>query len=353
MRPYLIGLYALALNLVGCSVHPLPEQVTGFNTVQIVAKVRCEVRDGIRAYVLGALRDPQRAAYFPRANDLADRLDGDDSQWRRLRPLLKEYGADPITMKVFERYNGGAIAYEFIFNGTENNRQSGSLDILRTFTSGALTGSINASSTFDRNNIRNFSISDNFEDLTTLVDALYCGPASLNGTEPEHRARPNILYPVVGALGLQELVGAFLNLNQSGNLVGLSNAPATAALLPTISETMKFTTTITGGGSVGFAATTSTRPDLRLAKASLASLNSREDIHTLRIVIKLPLEGKEQTRTIAEQRLLSLGLPIAHQTSLPSLVKTSALADLSLAPEKEYLETKILVGQTRGILLPE
>lgn len=352
MGLYWLGLLALGFALSACSIHPLPEQVTGFDTVQIVAKVRCEVRDGLRSYVTGYLSDPAVALSFRRGEELASKLIAEPLQWRRLRPLLKEYGAGPGVMAVFERYNGGAIAYEFLFNGTENNMQSGSIDLLRILTNGSVTGNIGASSTFDRNNMRNFMISDNFEILTTAVDYTYCGPGSANGTEPEHREAPNFVYPVAGALGLQELVGAFLNLNQSGNLVGLPNAPATAGQLPTISEGMKFTTTLTGGGSFGFTAAAPMRPAIRLTKASMASTNKREDIHTLRIVIKLPLEGQKETRTIAEQRLLSLGVPLPQQRSTAALVQTSALVDLSLAPGKEYIETKILVGQ-RGVLLPD
>ncbi len=353
MRPIWLGLLALGLTVAGCSVHPLPEQVTGFDTVQIVAKVRCEVRDGLRSYVNGYLSSPAVMQDFPRGKELADRLIADPSQWSRLRPLLKDYGAGPGTMLVFETYNGGAIAYEFLFNGTETNVQSGSIDLLQTLTGGAISGNLTSSSTLDRNNIRNFSISDNFEFLTAYVDSDYCGPGSSNGIEPGHREKQNIVYPVAGALGLQELVGAFLNLNQSGNLVGLPNAPAEAAQLPTISEAMRFTTTLAGGGSFGFTAAAPTKPGIRLARASVASTNSRADIHTLRIVIKLPLEGEKRTRTIAERRLLSIGVPLPQRTSVAALVKTNALVDLSLAPGKEYIETKILVGQSRGVLLPE
>lgn len=168
-----IGALAGALGLAGCSVHPLPENVTGFDTVQIVAKVRCEVRDGIRAYILGALSEPRLAQVFPRAAELSDGLDRGTLKWRRLRAYLTEYRADPDTWKVFERYNGGAIAYEFIFNITENNKTVGSLDLLQTLTRGTISGGVGASSTLDRNNIRTFSLADNFEDLVTLFDESY------------------------------------------------------------------------------------------------------------------------------------------------------------------------------------
>ncbi|HEX8666168.1 MAG TPA: hypothetical protein VF744_19305 [Beijerinckiaceae bacterium] len=348
-----IFVLAAVLGFAGCSVHPRPEDTTGFNTVQIVAKVRCEVRDALRAFIIGSLRDPRRLEVFPQYAVLAEELQIGARDWRHLRDHLKFFRVDPNTMGVFEIYNGGTIAYEFLFNITENNKHAAGFDLLRTFTRGKLTAGLAGSSTLDRNNIRNFGIADNFEDLVTLFNEDYCGPGSENGTEPLHRRTANIVYPVTGSLGLHELVGAFLNLNQSGNLIGLPNAPAEVSRLPTISESMKFTTTFTGGGSLGWTGVDHGERAWRLSKATFATANTREDVHTLRMVLKLPLESEKRTRTVAEQRLAAAGVPIAKPASVRDLVKQSAIVDLTLAAEKEYMETKILVGRDARVLLPE
>lgn len=352
MRLKYFEMIVATLLMGGCSARPLPEQVTGFNTQQIVANVRCELRDGLRDYVLGYLDKDIVQANFSRSRELVRRLRNRPQDWAIFRILSKEYGMPPGVSEILNRYDQGAVAYEFMFNGTESNGQSASVDLLQALTAGTISGNLAAGSTFGRNNMRSFNVVDDFEFLTTQIGQEYCGPGSDGGSEPEYREKPNMLYPIVGSLGLYELVGAFLNLNQSGNLVGVTSAPATAAMLPTISENLKFTTTISGGGAFGFSAPAPVAPRVRLVKAGVSSTNSREDVHTLRIVIKLPAEGEARTRTIAEQRLLALGYPVPKPATEKALVKTSALIDLSLAPAKEYLETKILVGQSLGILLP-
>jgi hypothetical protein len=44
----------LAASLVasGCSIHPLPEDVTGVSTYHIVRQIRCEARDTLRRIVI-------------------------------------------------------------------------------------------------------------------------------------------------------------------------------------------------------------------------------------------------------------------------------------------------------------
>ena len=238
-------------------------------------------------------------------------------------------------MAVFERYNGGVIAYEFMFDITENNAHELRFDLLKIVSRGTLSAGVGGGSVLNRKSIRDFMIADNFEDLITLFDERYCGPGSENGTRPEDRQTDNIVYPVVGALGLRELVGAFLNLNQSGNLVGLPNSPADVALLPTISEKMQFTTTFSGGGAAGFTRQNDDRRILRLEKASFTTVSSRADYHTLRMVLKLPLETAARTRTIAEQRLAAAGVAMPPYASVKDLVRNSAILDITLAPGKE------------------
>jgi hypothetical protein len=84
--------------VAGCSIKPLPEDVTGFDTVQIVSKVRCEVRDGIRSYVIGALRRPERSGPNPRYLELAEGLRDGTLKWRELRQHLKAYAVDKGVM---------------------------------------------------------------------------------------------------------------------------------------------------------------------------------------------------------------------------------------------------------------
>ncbi|UFW45792.1 MULTISPECIES: hypothetical protein [Bradyrhizobium] len=44
-----------AALLLGCSIHPVPEDVTGVNTYHIVRQIRCEAREAIKSVVLERL----------------------------------------------------------------------------------------------------------------------------------------------------------------------------------------------------------------------------------------------------------------------------------------------------------
>ena len=49
----------VALGLCGlaaCAIHPVPEDVTGVSTYQIVRQIRCEARDVVKKTVIGYLK---------------------------------------------------------------------------------------------------------------------------------------------------------------------------------------------------------------------------------------------------------------------------------------------------------
>jgi hypothetical protein len=82
MRSRLL-LCAIGALLCGCSIHPVPEDVTGLPTADIVNKIRCEARFAVRKH----LRD-------------------------RLKPLRRPDR---------DEYANGGIGYDFSFTMTENN----------------------------------------------------------------------------------------------------------------------------------------------------------------------------------------------------------------------------------------
>src|SRR5262249_51483440 len=50
----------VASGLAGCAVHPLPQDVSFANTVQIVRRVRCEAKEGLEAVLKAASQDATR-----------------------------------------------------------------------------------------------------------------------------------------------------------------------------------------------------------------------------------------------------------------------------------------------------
>ncbi len=247
--------------LASCRTIPLPQQVTKFDTYQIVQRARCEVRDAIRKqaaqYVEITLGRPE---FYDGIIDGSITLD-----------ILRDKFPNPESLKVLNRYANSAVAYEFTFNMTVIDKLGGSIDFLRMFSQGPFSFGLSASRARTNSNNRNFQISDTFIKLSTTLDNRVCGDVSGTGRNS---------YPITGRLGLDDIVNVFLGLNQYGNLTGEDN-------LPTISDTISFSTTVATG----------TEPDkkfennssgLNVAGVNLEITGSRTDVHNLVIAFTLP-----------------------------------------------------------------
>ena len=150
-RLFLAG---LAPIVVGCAIHPLPDDVTRETTSSIVEKVRCEAK----------------------------------------RAVL-DHGAG---------LGNATIGYEFDFNITEHNDASGAFTLTNPFKTGtfALTGSAGADRT--REASRNFRILDSFAELRRID----CRPEALE---------KNWLYPIAGDIGMYEAIATFAKLQTIEN----------------------------------------------------------------------------------------------------------------------------------------
>jgi hypothetical protein len=196
-------LLALVLSCAACSTHPLPQDVTGYNTSEIVRKIRCETRDAVKKRVLDELDkyNPQLAARV-RAETLPLR------NLNQVRQFLRKE-----VQAAFDKYDQSAVAYDFTFDITEDNKISTSANLTNPFSRrGPLIIGPNASDDQSRQNTRNFRTADTFEELVTKLDN-YCARS---------QTTKNWSYPITGTIGISELVDSFLDLNESG---GLTNKP--------------------------------------------------------------------------------------------------------------------------------
>jgi hypothetical protein len=344
-----LAAFVFAIQVVGCSIHPLPEDVTGYDTVQIVSRIRCEVRDGIRGYVLTALERQERSSKFPRYLDLVRGLENGTLKWKDLRDHLRTFSVDSSTVAVFERYNSAAIGYEFSFDATEKNVNGGSLDFLGILSNGAVKLGLSAASDLNRVNTRTFRVVDSFEFLATILPEEYCSPNSYS--IHASGSKKNWIYPISGSLGLTELIGTFLNLNQSGNLVSMTES-ASEVEVPTIVDVMLFTTKFTGGASPSVELTPVGKR-FSLTRAQYTTTNERLDAHRLRIVVKLPA-SEWIPSTIAERRVITAGsligigaLPQPRMSkargavSLATTMKALVAEQLAVEPTRELIEATI------------
>src|SRR5262245_4297245 len=191
----------MASALAGCSVHPLPEDVSRASTVDIVRNIRCEAKKGLAGF------------------------EGDKA------------AQDIIAATV--------IGFDFEFHITESNSATNGELNFQKHSGGLSKLDFDASASLRRENKRNFQI---VEDLRDLKKADCSGAMN----------RANRVYPITGAIGMDEVVRTFIKLDKltafrkvGGNPGFQTGAGAdlVAGLLSNLifSDDIDFTTTLKAG----------------------------------------------------------------------------------------------------------
>jgi hypothetical protein len=256
--------------LGACSIHPLPKDVTGYETPTIVRKIRCEAQGAIRKAALEILHKNGRHQEFADENSLV---------------------FDPKSLTRWERDSLADLArigivYDFSLEGVETGSLTFNADIIKPLTNGTETYSPSLSDTLKRDNTRTFTVSDSF---TTLLN--------LGKKNPRHceflASGPNYQYPIAGRIGIDEMILTFVRLAISGDLVAQEDPTkiTTDDILspagpPTMVDNLIFTTTVSAGltpkivlSPVGAA--------LQLEDATLVGSISRVDTHMVTIGLAL------------------------------------------------------------------
>jgi hypothetical protein len=267
--------------LAGCAIHPLPENVTGVDTADIVRQIRCESREA----VINEIK-----------KWLVVRASAGDPVSQR---LLRKYDIDPESISDFnaavfpasyveERrmiylfYSAG-IAYSFDLRMTENNdfNPPAALDLIRPspprpkFTLGLGAGAL-----FDRENERKFTTTDTFGSLLKLNAAVVRGRRYCTG----FIVTENYIYPIAGRIGVGKTIHDFINLTLFESLSGTKGAP------PTMTDDLTFTTTVSA--SVNPVVTfTPVGTALQLADASLTAAFKRSDVHEVTVGVAIDKTG--------------------------------------------------------------
>jgi hypothetical protein len=259
----------VAVSVMGCAIHPLPEDVTGVSTYKIVQKIRCEAREGLVKY-----RDQ----------------------------LELRHKNHPAILKNYNRVlSGGAIAYDFTFNITEMNNLDPTLNLTRVLKNKTFTADTSGNFDRTRENTRTFTISDTFEKLMKIPDER-CRDIAVE--------TQNYLYPITGRIGVDEMVRTFVGLAVNEDLTGSSDpsgnngnndsdndggdtsqstkAPASLA------DNLMFTTTLKAAGTpqltvmpLGTA--------LQITGESLGVTASRTDVHS--VIVSLALQSDSGSNT--------------------------------------------------------
>src|ERR1043165_10223086 len=128
-------------------------------------------------------------------------------------------------------YKTASIAYEFTFDVTENNNNSADMTFKIPFMpGGSFKIGANAAANRIGNTRRNFKIVDSFDELMQV-----------NCTDGYRQQ--NWVYPISGYVGVYEVMATFIRLQQAEN--------PKAGDVFTFADTLKFTTTLSGGIKIG------------------------------------------------------------------------------------------------------
>jgi hypothetical protein len=271
----------VAVSVTGCAIHPLPDNVTGVSTFQIVQKIRCEARDALKEDLIAWLTSPKMQEHDAAAYWLGQALQ-DGSQ-----PLESFYSRginnlSPLMKANIQTFQKTAIAYDFSFDMTETDNLDPSVDLTRPLRNQSFSATVGANFDRMRENKRTFTITDTFEVLFTKINDKYCSNIATGG---------NYIYPITGKIGVAEMIKTFVELTLFGDLNSVQTTVAedaqAASPPPTMGDTLTFTTTLTLT-PVPMITLTPIGTALQISSATLMAKASRNDAHQVIVALALP-----------------------------------------------------------------
>lgn len=246
------------VGLGGCSLYPIPDNVSPLSTELIVLYTRCEVRTGIlghmkaKGWITGLTNDSEISSLIKAAKDKEKthpkKLTDKDNTILRLTKV--------------------AIDYSFDFNITESNKNSAGVGFKIPGLTHTLDAGATAALDLTRVGSRVFGTEDNWGEL--ISNETLCKRAR----EPRGG---NILYPITGSLGVDRLVETFIDIEEQG---GAKDS---------FVDTLTFTTSVSGDANASLKINpVSNRFRLISATADIGA--SRLDVHKLTLSIAFPKE---------------------------------------------------------------
>lgn len=317
MRTVKSVLCGVACLLAGCSIHPLPDDVTHRSTFHIVQKIRCEAREAlteISADVLQNSKNPQYPRTYEVGGWVRDRSLKVTDVFDTKQPYHK--WIDPDVHKYFDTFALSALALGFTFDITETNDAQFDSNFQDPFSRGIFKLNAKAGRKLDRNNKRKFIVGETFLELYVSLDE-----RRNKGIDvcDRYAAGQNFIYPITGDVGLKEVFEAFINLNSRSIDPTLPRARGekkdSVALFV---DTLRFTTLLTAGATPRIELAPVSR-SFNLTNAQLAMGVQRLDAHEVAISLepgevvlsldeafrKVHIVGASSTRRAIEKLLLN------------------------------------------------
>jgi hypothetical protein len=272
------GFVSCALG--ACAIHPLPENVTGVKTSQIVHRNRCEAAAAVFKIERWLMRHHKLAA------------------------------AKALT-------NIG-IALSYTLDMTEADSLTASTNLEQLVTHGTFSANPGAGDSLTRENKRTFTVADSYQTLGKMVDC---------AAEP---TGSNYQYPIVGTIGIDETIQTFLTMALHEDLNGviqdeagkLPNEPSEyTAASPSMVETLTFTTKISASVAPQITLTPLLRSSqLKLNTASLAFSWSRQDLHEVIVGLGMPSVPTQEGHVKTLYSTISSAHGVAARARTPLLI---------------------------------
>jgi hypothetical protein len=279
-----IFVLAAALLSSGCSIHPVPADVTGVDTKDIVKQIRCETREALADEIKAQLKK-WAAAGSPEAETLSRRYESDPAAIEDFHPGLFP-GPSYVQVRSFIKlFADSAIAYNFDLTMTENNDLTADINLLKPLTTPRFTLGISAGALRKRTNQRTFTITDTFGYLVARLNRKnrygerYCDGKIV---------RENYVYPIAGRIGVDKTVTTFLELTVFGSLGGEEGKGP-----PTMADKLTFTTAVNVSANPRIEFTPVTN-SFQLANAALTASADRTDKHEVTIGLSIGGVGLDE-----------------------------------------------------------
>ncbi len=258
--------FALSI-LAGCSVHPIPDDVSPIPTEEIVKSARCELRLGLFEQIERELG--KRNITMWKAAELETK-EGFAKFHSWLKNYVRNNPKDADLIAKLEAYGDVAAAYDFDFNISERNRADASLGFKNPMAKSVFDLTAGGGVDGTRRGQRTFKAQETFWQLASRE---YC-----IGSRPRDK---NLLYPITGSIGLRKVVQTFVEISEQGG--GKDS----------FVDTLTFTTTISAG--VGAVLKINPVPhNFHLVSASGNLSSDRTDIHKIVISLAFPQEKKSK-----------------------------------------------------------
>src|SRR3972149_6239616 len=271
-RQRTLAVLAAAL-LAGCSVHPIPDDVSPLSTEEIVRGARCEMRLGVLEQIVKRLKSRGIAGWEPK--NLQTKED-----WTRFAGWLKghiaKHPADADLYADLIKYGQVSVAYDFDFSIMEHNNLVSSLAFKLPLAQSTFDLSAGGSLNKTRDGKRKFKANDTFAELVTRDT--WCA-----GFKPRDK---NLLYPITGEIGLRKVVETFIAISEQGGGEGQ------------FVDTITFTTTIKA--NLGPSLKINPVPNsFRLVSATATIDADRTDVHKVIFSLAFPIAPKSKPEAVA------------------------------------------------------